>query len=166
MSPLCSAFSLDSGEHRRRGCLRVVRLRVQPLAETFLPRDPQFLGLFLDKALDDVPMLLDEKNYNVIESEFDSTIFEMDRNYVLVDHEKPILIDNYIVEFVHDSTENYYERGKYGCWSSYVSKTPLLSLQVLTLRLLYLPMLNDLCFIDLFAYKMSMHRKRVRLKCV
>ena len=36
----------------------------------------------------------------------------MDRNYVLVDHEKPVLSDNYIVEFVHDDTENYYERGK------------------------------------------------------
>ena len=31
----------------------------------------------------------------------------MDRNYVLVNHEKPVLSDNYIVEFVHDATENY-----------------------------------------------------------
>ena len=65
----------------------------------------------------------------------------MDQNYVLVDHEKPILIDNYIVEFVHDATENYYERVKYGCQSSHVTKTPLFMLKVLKLHLLYLPML-------------------------
>jgi hypothetical protein len=33
--------------------------------------------------------------------------------------------DIYIVEFVHDATENYYERRKYGCWNSHVTKTPL-----------------------------------------
>ena len=77
-----------------------------------------------DKALDD-------KNYNTIESGFNPTIFEMDRNYVLVDHEKPVLSVNYIVEFVHDATENYYERGKYGCRSSHVTKTPLFMLKVL-----------------------------------
>ena len=32
-----------------------------------------------------------------------------------VDHEKNALCDSYIVEFIHDATENYYERGKYGC---------------------------------------------------
>jgi hypothetical protein len=31
--------------------------------------------------------------------------------------------DIYIVEFVHDATENYYERGKYGCWNFHVTKT-------------------------------------------
>ena len=29
---------------------------------------------------------------------------------MFVDHEKYALFDNYIVEFVHDATENYYER--------------------------------------------------------
>ena len=101
------------------------------------------------------------KNYNAIESGFDPTIFEMDLNYVLVDHENPVLCDNYIVEFVHDATENYYERGKHDCWSSHVTKTPLSML-----LLFYLPMLEALCFIDLFSYKMPMHRKRVRLKCI
>ena len=41
---------------------------------------------------------------------FDPTILELDMNYVLVDHEKHALCDSYIVEFVHDATENYYER--------------------------------------------------------
>jgi hypothetical protein len=37
--------------------------------------------------------------------------------------------DIYIVEFVHDSTENDYERGKYGCWNFHVTKTPLFILK-------------------------------------
>ena len=36
-------------------------------------------------------------------------------NYVLLDHEKHALCERYVVEFSHDATENYYERGKYGC---------------------------------------------------
>ena len=48
---------------------------------------------------------------------------------MFIDHEKHALCDNYIVEFVHDASENYYERGKYGCWSSHVTKTPLFLLK-------------------------------------
>src|SRR6185369_11452647 len=36
---------------------------------------------------------------------FDPTIFELDKNYVFVDHEKHALCDNYIVEFINDATE-------------------------------------------------------------
>jgi hypothetical protein len=71
-----------------------------------------------------------------------------------------------IVEFVHDATENYYERGKYGCWNSHVTKTPLFILKVLKLLLFYLPILVAMRFFDLFFYKIPMHRKWVRLKCV
>jgi hypothetical protein len=74
--------------------------------------------------------------------------------------------DIYIAEFVHDATENYYERGKYGCWNSHVTKTPLFILKVLKLLLFYLPILVTMCFFDLFSYKIPMHRKWVRLKCV
>jgi hypothetical protein len=38
--------------------------------------------------------------------------------------------DIYIVEFVYDATENYYERGKYGCWNSHFTKTPIFILKV------------------------------------
>ena len=72
---------------------------------------------------------------------------------------KYVLSDNYIVDFVHDSTKNYYERGKYGYWSFHVTKTSIS-------MLFYLPMLNALCFMDLFSYKMPMHRKWIRLKYV
>ena len=37
-------FFSDSGEHRRRGTLRVGRLRVQPLADTFLFERPTVPG--------------------------------------------------------------------------------------------------------------------------
>jgi hypothetical protein len=53
--------------------------------------------------------------------------------------------DIYIVEFVHDATEKYYERGKDGCWSFNVTKTPLFILKVPKLLLFYLPMLVSMC---------------------
>ena len=86
-------------------------------------------------------------------------------NYVLLDHDKHDLCDRYFVEFVHDATENYYKRGKYGFINCHVTKTPLM-LKVLKLLLFYLPMLVTLFFMNLFVYKIPMHRKWVRLKCV
>ena len=132
-----------------------------------------------DKALDDGPILVacdpiplanDQSScYKMVKSGFECfnpTIFELDKNYVLVDHEKHALCDSYIVEFIHDATENYYERGKYGCRSFHGTKTPLYMLKVLKLLLFYLPMLVTLFFVNLFVYKIPMHRKWVRLKCV
>ena len=90
----------------------------------------------------------------------------MSETFVLVDHEKHVLCDSYIVEFVHDATENYFERGKFGCINFHVTKTPLFMLKVLKLFLFHLPMFVTMCFIDLVGYKVPMHRKWVRLKCV
>jgi hypothetical protein len=80
-----------------------------------------------------------------------------------VAHDKNVLCDSYIVEFIHDATKNYYERVKYGCRSFYGTKSPLYMLKVLKLLLFYLRMLVTLFFVDLFVYKISMHRKWVRL---
>ena len=66
---------------------------------------------------------------------FNPTIFDLDRNYVSIDHEKHALCDSYIVEFIHEATENYYERGKYGCRSFDGIETPLYVLKVLKLLL-------------------------------
>ena len=85
---------------------------------------------------------------------------------MLVDHEKHALCDSYIVEFAHVATESYYERGKYGCRNFHVTKMPLYVLKFLKLHLFYLPMLVTLLFMNLFIYKIPMHRKHVRLKCV
>ena len=65
-------------------------------------------------------MLLDDINYATTENGigkvmtsvyFDHTILELNKNYVFVDHENHVLCDSYIVEFVHDATGNYFERG-------------------------------------------------------
>ena len=84
---------------------------------------------------------------------------------MLVDHENNVVCDSYIVEFIHDVTGNYYERGAYA--STYLNniKFPLFMLKVLKLHLFCLPMLVDYCSHKLFAHKIPMHRKWVRLKC-
>src|SRR3954470_18786356 len=84
----------------------------------------------------------------------------------LVGHEQHDLCDSYILDVVHDATENYFERGKFGCRNFHVTKTPLFMLKVLKLLLFHPPMLVTLCFHDLFSYKFPKHRKCVRLKCV
>ena len=48
----------------------------------------------------DTPTILNEKNFAYVES---SKFFR------LVDHAKNALGAGYIVEFIHDATENYYE---------------------------------------------------------
>src|SRR3954463_8936208 len=71
----------------------------------------------LSFTLFDCPPCLPKEDecYIPVDEGFNPTIFDLDRNYVVVDHEKHDLCDRYIVEFIHDATKNYYERGKYGC---------------------------------------------------
>ena len=90
---------------------------------------------------------------------------ESNKFSMLVDHENSALCDGYIVEFIHDATENYYEGGTYACSNSNNIKFPLYVLKILKLCLFYLPMLIDYCSHKLFAHKIPMHRKWVRLKC-
>src|SRR3990170_2988412 len=83
-----------------------------------------------------------------------------------VDHGENILCDSYIVEFDYDPTCNYYKRGKYGCRNFHVTKLPLVMLRLLlflysSLHMLYISSLDNL-----FSYKIPMHWKYVRLKCV
>ena len=70
---------------------------------------------------------------------------------VLVDHEKNTLGAGYIVEFIHDSTENYYEGGIYASRNCNNIKFPLYVLKVLKLCLFCLPMLVDSCSHELFG---------------
>ena len=71
----------------------------------------------------------------------------------------------YMVEFIHDATENYYERGSYASTYCNNIKFPLYVLKILKLCLFYLPTQVDSCSHKLFAHKIPMHRKCVRLKC-
>src|ERR1041385_8179425 len=84
---------------------------------------------------------------------------------MLVDHDKKVLCDTYIVEFIHDPTENYYERGRYAHRYFNNIKHPLSMMKNLKLHLFCLPMLISLCFNELFFYKIPLHKKHVRLKC-
>ena len=102
------------------------------------------------------PTVPNEKNFAYV----GSSKFSM-----LVDHEKNALCDGYIVEFIHDATENYYEGGIYACRNCNNIKFPLYVLKILKLCLFCLPMLVDYCSHKLFAHKIPMHRKWVRLKC-
>ena len=42
----------------------------------------------------------------------DFAYVESNNSFMHVDHDKNALCDSYIVEFIHDATESYYERGK------------------------------------------------------
>ena len=102
------------------------------------------------------PTIMNEKKIAYVES---------DKFSMLVDHEKNALCAGYIVKFLHDATENYYERGSYICRCCNNIKFPLYVLKVLKLCLFCLPILVDSCSHKLFPHKIPMHRKWVRLKC-
>ena len=84
---------------------------------------------------------------------------------MLVDHENNALGAGYIFEFIHDATQSYYEGGTYVCRNCNNIKSPLYALKSLKLSLFYLPMQVDSCSHKLFAHKIPIHRKWVRLKC-
>ena len=86
--------------------------------------------------------------------------------FMHVDHDKNALCDSYIVEFIHDATKSYYERGNHGFMYLNNIKFPLFVLKISKLHLFFLSMLVASCFNDLFSYKAPLHRKWVRLKCV
>ena len=91
---------------------------------------------------------------------------ESNKISMFVDHKKNALCDSYIVEFIHDATENYYERGTYACRYCDNIKFPLDVLKILKFCLFCLPMLGDSCSHNLFAHKIPIHRKWVRFKCL
>ena len=103
------------------------------------------------------PTTINKNDYAFVESS----------NYFMhVAHDKNVLCDIYIVDFINDATESYYEIGKHGYMHLNNIKFPLFMLKFLKFHLFCLPMLATLCFIDLFFYKIILHRKWVRLKCV
>ena len=72
------------------------------------------------------PTIIHEKNFVCVES---------NKISMLVDHEKNALGAGYIVEFIHDATENYYEGGTYACRNCNNTKFPLYVLKILKLCL-------------------------------
>ena len=102
------------------------------------------------------PTIIDENKFAYVES---------NKIAMLMCHEKNALCDSYIVGFIHDAIESYYEEGTYACRSCNNIKFPLYELKIVKLCLFCLPMLVDSCSQKLFAHKTPMHRKWVRLKC-
>src|SRR3954470_19691742 len=90
------------------------------------------------------PTTIHEKNFAYVESS---------KNSMLVDHEKNDLGSGYIVEFIHDATENYYEGRIYACRNWNNIKFPLYVLKILKLCLFYLPMQVDSCSQSCFLTK-------------
>ena len=84
---------------------------------------------------------------------------------MLVHHEKSVVCDSYIVESIHDVSENYYEEGTYALTYLNNIKFLLYVLIVLKLHLFWVPMIADSCSHKLFAHKIPMHWKLVRPKC-
>ena len=112
--------------------------------------------------------IFDKSGFGEVMTLFDvnPTILEDYKTFMHVDYEEKILYDSYIVEFQYEPTFNYYERGKYGCGNLHVTKLPLFLLRLLLFLSSSLHMLDLACLANLFSYKMPMHRKYVRLKCV
>ena len=94
------------------------------------------------------------------------TILEDYKTFMHVDHEEKILYDSYLVEFDYDPKCNYYKIGIYCGGNFYVTKLPLVMLRSSMFYSSTLHMLEFSCLDNLFAYKILMHRKYVRLKCV
>ena len=132
--------------------------RVPTLGNNYPPtfENNQSYEFFHKSGLEEVVTLFDDN----------PTILEECQFCMHVDHEENILCDSYIVEFEYDPTYNYYEGGKYCGRNFHVTKLPLVMLRLLLLLSSSLHMLVFACLDNLFAYKIPMHRKYVRLKCV
>jgi hypothetical protein len=86
-------------------------------------------------------------------------------SFMHVAHERDVLCDSY-VSSINDATESYYERGKHGLMDLNNIKFPLFILQILKWHLFYLSMFATIYLVDLFSYKIPMHRNWFRFKCV
>ena len=137
-----------------------------------------YIIYFIEKINYDMPPIFDdygdENNNDSYFLEFAPTIinkndyaFVESNNYFMhVAHDKNVLCDSYIVDFINDATESFYERGRHGFIYLNNIKSPLFLLKFLKLHLFCLSMLVASCINNLFSYKISLHRKWVRLKCV
>jgi hypothetical protein len=107
----------------------------------------------------------DENNYSI--GSAPTTIVHVGSNnsFMHVAYDRDALCDSY-VSSIHDATEGYYERGKHGVMDLNNINFPLSMLQILKVHLFYLSMFATMCLVDLFSYKIPMHRKWFRFKCV
>jgi hypothetical protein len=103
------------------------------------------------------PTMINKNDYVYVESI---------NSFMHVAHDKNVFCDSYIVNFIHDATKSYYEKGKHGFIHLNNIKFPLFMLKILKSYLFCFPMLVALCSHDLFLYKILFHRKWFRIKSV
>ena len=72
------------------------------------------------------PTTMNEKNFAYVES---------NKISMLMNHENNALCDSYIVEFIHDATESFYEGGTYTCRNCNNIKFPLYMLKIEEIQL-------------------------------
>jgi hypothetical protein len=108
----------------------------------------------------------DENNYSVESAPTMIVHVGSINSFVHVARDRDALCDSYIVNYINDATESYYERGKHGLMDLNNIEFPLSMLQFLKLHLFYLSMFAIMCLLDLFSYKIPMHRKWFRFKYV
>jgi hypothetical protein len=85
----------------------------------------------------------------------DYTYVESNSYFMHVAHDKNVLYDSYIVNFIHDATKSYYERGKHSFVYLNNINFPLFMLKILKLHLFSFHMLVALYFHDLFLLQDS-----------
>jgi hypothetical protein len=115
-----------------------------------------------------VPSYDDDDENNYFGESAPTTIIHVGRinSFMHVAHDRDVLCDSYSVNSIHDATESYYERGKHGLMDLNNIKFSLFMLQILKLHLFYLYIFVTMCLVDLFSYKIPMHRKWFRFKYV
>jgi hypothetical protein len=77
----------------------------------------------------------------------DYVYVESINSFMHVAHDKNVLYNCYIVNFIHDAIEIYYEGGIHGFMHLNNTKFPLFMLKILKLYLFCFPMLVALCFV-------------------
>jgi hypothetical protein len=87
----------------------------------------------------------DENNYSIESSPTTIVPVVSINSFMHVAHDRDDLCDSYIVSSIHDATQSYYEREKYGLMDLNNIKVPLFMLQILKWHLFYLSMLLLLC---------------------
>ena len=71
---------------------------------------------------DHAPIVINEKNFS-----YDT--------FMHMDHDNNVSCDGYIVDFINDATESYYERGKHGYMHLNNMKFPIFMLKLLKFHL-------------------------------
>ena len=95
----------------------------------------------LETCHHDFNFQLDYASHDSYFVEFPPTIPNEKKFAYVESNKKGALCDGYIIEFIHDATENYYERGTYAFIYLNNIKFPLYVLKILKLHLFFLPML-------------------------